>query len=100
MAAGPTEIDASVDIIVRLLQFIAILQSVPKLAYYVRIYDAYITIVELLSRTMVEVSTFLSVFGFCLHIMTILFIIVGMEAPTEDDEDSVLRFTTGDITLV
>ena len=66
--SGPSELDASTDIAVRVLQFIAILQSIPKLGYYARTYDAYVNIVELLRRTMIEVLIFLSVFGFCCYL--------------------------------
>ena len=38
-------------------------------------------------------------FGFFLVFMTLLYINVGMEAPTEDDEDSVLLMSGVEYTL-
>jgi hypothetical protein len=35
------------------------------------------------------------VFGYFMLFMTLLYVNVGMEAPTEDDEDSVLLFSGG-----
>ena len=74
----------------RILQTIAIFQSFPKLAHYIKIFDMYVKVVQLLKKTFVESLPFLSVFGFFMMFMTLLYINVGVEAPTEDDEDSVL----------
>ena len=49
---------------------------------------------------MVKVGTFLGVFGFCLMVMTTLMINVGVEAPTNNDEDTVVQLPEGDVTIV
>ena len=59
----------------------------------------YVKVVQLLKKTFVESLPFLSVFGFFMMFMTLLYINVGVEAPTEDDEDSVLLFQGGEYTL-
>ena len=59
----------------------------------------YVKIVLLLKKTFVESLPFLSVFGFFLMFMSLLYVNVGMEAPTEDDEDSVLLMSGVEYTL-